>query len=202
MYYTKKVVRKFTSIDRQKWYLSIQILTKCTSRDRQNRFVYYNIDKMYSNIYTRFKSIYIYIKKTKKNHTNRLTSVLLYFYWWHAFFSRPAVGRLLQKRLIWVILFLGGVISRGEVFDSSVFWGGILFSRVLFHCQLSCCVRDCQRRRHGLIWEGEFLKRASKPVAVVPGALVPGTFGSGWDFWTVQIRGNYTTCMQICLYIV
>ena len=124
MYYTKKVVRKFTSIDRQKWYLSIQILTKCTSRDRQNRFVYYNIDKMYSNIYTRFKSIYIYIKKTKKNHTNRLTSVLLYFYWWHAFFSRPAVGRLLQKRLIWVILFLGGGHFQGGIFRLKCFLGG------------------------------------------------------------------------------
>ena len=65
----------------------------------------------------------------------------------------------------------GGYRFQGGAFFLEQFLPGILFPRAFFHRHLLYCDKDCQRRRHGLIWEGEFSKRASNPGAVVPGAF-------------------------------
>ena len=75
--------------------------------------------------------------------------------------------------------FWGGLFTRGGCLLLDSFWSGIIFDKGVFHRHLSRCVRDCQRLRHSLIWEGDFAKGASNPGEVVPRALAPGVSGSG-----------------------
>ena len=83
-------------------------------------------------------------------------------------------------RLIRVLLFpgVGGCFWEGRFFLAH-FWPGILFAKDYFYGNLLYCARYWRRCRHGLIWEGVFVKGASNLGAVMLGALVPGDFGSG-----------------------
>ena len=147
--------------------------------DKQKRFVYSDIERC-TSIDRKYLHLYIDRKQKDKNiYTNRLTSNFTSFYLWHTFSLGPVVRRLLQKRLCRVIPFPGGTVYGGGVLSSSVFGWGSFLPKAFFHRQLLCRIRDCQRRRHSLIWEGYFVKGVSYPVAVVTGELVPGAFGSG-----------------------
>ena len=72
-----------------------------------------------------------------------------------------------------------------------LFWSGIIFPRDFFHQHMYCCVRDCWRCRHGLIWEELFAKGTSTLGLVVPGALASGAFGSGCTVpWEIYKRSK------------
>ena len=126
-------------------------------------------------------------------YTNYL-SASHFFYWWHTFFAGTFCRTLVLKAFR-----PGNTVSVGDRFQQGLFcldhfWPGIRFVKKSFS---QAAVVSCQIIRHGLIREGAFTKGESNMALVVLGALAPGLVGSGWDFWTVKMCGNYAAFRKI-----
>ena len=130
-------------------------------------------------------------------YTNRLTPTFPSFYWLHTFFDVTCSWMLAPKSFQTDNIFSGGGGSfpGGGGFASIIFFRGSFLPKDF----LQADIISRQRLHHVIIREGSIVKGESNPGAVVLVALAPRPFGSSWDFWMVQMRGNYTTCRKLSI---